>query len=161
MEYWDAYDKDLNKIDGITLVRGEPIPENVYHLVCETVVKHVDGTYLLMQRDFNKHLGGLWELTAGGSALSGETPLECAVRELMEDTAIKAESLTKLGTVYNDKRRTVYCEYLCITDSRKTEVKLQKGKTINYKWVTAEYLKALSNSELACQRTRDWILKNG
>ena len=88
MEYWDAYDKDLNKIDGITLVRGEPIPENVYHLVCETVVKHVDGTYLLMQRDFNKHLGGLWELTAGGSALSGETPLECAVRELMEETGI-------------------------------------------------------------------------
>lgn len=126
MEYWDAYDKDLNKIDGITLVRGEPIPENVYHLVCETVVKHVDGTYLLMQRDFNKHLGGLWELTVGGPALSGETPLECAVRELMEETGIKAESLTKLGTVYNDKRHTVYCEYLCITDSRKTEVKLQK-----------------------------------
>ena len=161
MEYWDAYDKDLNKIDGITLVRGEPIPENVYHLVCETAVKHVDGTYLLMQRDFNKHLGGLRELTAGGSALSGETPLECAVRELMEETGIKAESLTKLGTVYNDKRHTVYCEYLCITDSRKTEVKLQKGETINYKWVTAEYLKTLSNSELACQRTRDLILKNG
>ncbi len=79
----------------------------------------------------------------------------------MEETGIKAESLTKLGTVCNDKRRTVYCEYLCITDSRKTEVKLQKGETINYKWVTAEYLKTLSNSELACQRTRDLILKNG
>ena len=38
----------------------------MYHLVCEVIVKHTDGTYLLMQRDKNKHYGEYWEATAGG-----------------------------------------------------------------------------------------------
>ena len=29
MEIWDAYDENLNKIEGVTLVRGEPIPDGV------------------------------------------------------------------------------------------------------------------------------------
>ena len=63
MEIWDAYDEKLNKIEGMTLVRGEEVPDGVFHLVCEIIVKHTDGTYLLMQRDPRKHLGGMWEAT--------------------------------------------------------------------------------------------------
>lgn len=63
-------DAELNKIDNLTLVRGEKIPDGLYHLVSEIIVRHIDGTYLLMQRDINKHYGGWWEATAGGSALS-------------------------------------------------------------------------------------------
>ena len=48
--------KDFNKIDNVTLVRGENIPDGMYHLVGEIIVKHKDGTYLLMQRDYKKHL---------------------------------------------------------------------------------------------------------
>lgn len=83
-EIWDAYDRQFNRIENTKLIRGESIPDGIYHLVGEIIVRHKDGTFLLMQRDFNKHLGGMWELTAGGSALEGETPLECAIRELKE-----------------------------------------------------------------------------
>ena len=41
MEIWDAYDEKLNKIEGMTLVRGEEVPDGVFHLVCEIIVKHV------------------------------------------------------------------------------------------------------------------------
>lgn len=74
LELWDAYDSNFNRIHGITLRRGETIPDGLYHLVCEILVKHADGSYLLMQRSANKHFGGMWEATAGGSALQGETP---------------------------------------------------------------------------------------
>lgn len=30
-EIWDAYDKHFNKIDNITLVRGEQIPDGIFH----------------------------------------------------------------------------------------------------------------------------------
>ena len=93
MELWDAYDEKLNKIEGKTLVRGEDVPDGVFHLVCEIIVRHADGTYLLMQRDHRKHLGGMWEATAGGSALQGEDPLTCALRELFEETGIEIENL--------------------------------------------------------------------
>lgn len=49
------------------------------------MVRHRDGTCLLMQRDRGKPYGGLWALTAGGSAFKGETPLACASRELKEE----------------------------------------------------------------------------
>ena len=80
-ELWDAYDKKFNKIENTTLVRGEAIPDGIYHLVSEVIVKHTDGSYLLMQRDLRKHHGGEWEVTAGGSALQCENGLEAAIRE--------------------------------------------------------------------------------
>lgn len=61
MELWDAYDEGLNKIDGIVLIRGEQIPNECFRLVCEIIVKHKDGSYLIMQRDKRKHLGGMWD----------------------------------------------------------------------------------------------------
>ena len=51
MEVWDAYNKEFEKIEGMTLIRGEAIPDGVYHLVSDVIVKHADGYYLLMQRD--------------------------------------------------------------------------------------------------------------
>ena len=92
MELWDAYDKDFRKIQGITLIRGEAIPEGIFHLVCDVIVRHADGSYLLMQRDKRKHFGGMWEATAGGSAIQNESPLECAARELQEETGITSET---------------------------------------------------------------------
>ena len=85
-EIWDAYDRQFHKIENITLIRGQNIEDGMYHLVSEIIVKHRDGTYLLMQRDPRKRHGGKWELTAGGSALKGETPHQCALRELREET---------------------------------------------------------------------------
>ena len=100
MELWDAYDKNFQKIPGKTLVRGELIPQGLYHLVCDVIVRHADGVYLLMQRDPRKPWGGMWEATAGGSALAGETPLECAARELREETGIVSTDLRHLCGVF-------------------------------------------------------------
>ena len=79
METWDAYDKDFNKVHNATLIRGEAIPEGLFHLVCDIIVKHTDGSYLLMQRDRCKQFGGMWEATAGGSALQNESPLKIPI----------------------------------------------------------------------------------
>lgn len=152
-EIWDAYDNAFNKIKNVTLVRGESIPDGMYHLVGEVIVKHIDGTYLIMQRDFEKHYGGMWELTAGGSALLGETPLECAVRELREETGIETTKIKEIGRVVNDVRHSLYVEYLCVTDWEKNAVTLQEGETVNYKWVDKKSLLEMSQDELVSSRT--------
>ncbi len=127
MEVWDAYDKEFNRIENMSLIRGESIPEGVFHLVCEVIVKHTDGSYLLMQRDRRKHFGGMWEATAGGSALQGEEPLVCAVRELREETGIDAGELTEVGRVRNDDNHSLYVDFLCVTACDKASVVLQEG----------------------------------
>ncbi len=151
-EIWDAYDRDFNKIENVTLVRGEPIPDGLYHLVCDIVVKHTDGTYLLMQRDLQKNFGGRWELTAGGSALIGETPLEGAMRELREETGIASSDFKELRRVVNEQRHFVCVVYFCLTDCDKNSVTLQEGETIDYKWVTKEEILKMPSDTLASVR---------
>ena len=155
MERWDAYDRNFQKVEGVTLIRGEPIPEGLCHLVCDILVRHRDGTYLLMQRDRRKHYGGMWEATAGGSALQNETPLECAVRELREETGIFSRELTEVGRVQSGN--TVYVEFLCVTDCRKDSVRLQEGETIAYRWVSKEQLLAMQKEELVTERMQEYI----
>lgn len=155
MELWDAYDKAFRKIDGMTLIRGEVIPDGCCHLVCDVIVRHTDGSYLLMQRDPRKHFGGMWEATAGGSAVQGETPPECARRELWEETGLPAADLVHVGqTISHD---TIYMEFLCVTDCDKASVTLQAGETVAYKWVSREELLAMKKSELVTERMHNFL----
>lgn len=157
MEVWDAYNKEFEKIEGMTLIRGEAIPDGVYHLVSDVIVRHADGTYLLMQRDSRKHFGGMWEATAGGSALKGEGPLACAIRELREETGIESEALTELGRVVNDHNHTLYVEFLCVTDCEKEQVTLQEGETSAFRWVTKDELVSMKKDELVTERMQRFI----
>lgn len=152
MELWDAYNEQFELIKGVTFIRGNNIPDGMFHLVCNVAVKHIDGTYLIMQRDFKKHFGGMWELTAGGSAIQGEKPIECAIRELKEETGIISNDLKELGTVVSYENKTIYCDFLCVTDCDKDSVTLQQGETVAYKWISADEIKALSSENLVTKR---------
>ncbi len=78
MEIWDAYYED-GSLAGCDLIRGEKIPDGLYHLVSEVIVRHNDGDFLVMQRDYYKKVyPGLYEATASGCALKGESAEECA-----------------------------------------------------------------------------------
>ena len=156
-ELWDAYNRDFEKVSGVTLVRGDKIPSGLFHLVCDIIVRHKDGEYLLMQRDFYKHFGGMWEATAGGSALKGESALECARRELKEETGIEEATLQEIGRVVREENQSLYVEYLCETDSDKSAIKLQKGETVAFKWVSAKELREMKKSELVTERMQKFI----
>jgi len=147
MEIWDAYHADGTPAGG-TLVRGEPIPEGLYHLVSEILVRHTDGDYLLMQRDLRKPAyPGYYEATAGGSALAGENALACARRELREETGIAADSFAEIGRFVSQD--TIYCQYLCVTGCDKTTVTLQEGETIAYRWITeAEFVDFIHSGQM-------------
>ena len=152
MELWDAYNSNFEKIEGMTLVREEQdkIPAGVYHLVCEVLVKHVDGNYLLMKRDPSKPLyPNMWEATAGGSALQGESAVEGALRELREETGIISETLEQLD--WSCGRTCIHCRFLCVTDCAKDSIKFQQGETCDYRWVTAQELLAMPDTELIGQ----------
>lgn len=157
MELWDAYDAGFHQLEGKFLIRGEPIPDGLFHLVCDILVKHTDGTFLLMKRDPRKHCGGMWEATAGGSALAGETPLACALRELREETGIAASRLTRLGHTVSRDTRAIYVEFLCITGREKNAVSLQAGETSAYKWVTREELERMRKDELVTERMQQYL----
>ena len=157
MELWDAYDEKLNKIEGVTLIRGETIPEGMFHLVSEIFVRHVDGEILLMQRDLKKHFGGMWEATAGGSAIQGDSALLCAKRELYEETGIICNDLIELGIVVSKKHKTIYVEFLAIVDCDKNNITLQEGETIAFKWISQDDLFKMNKEELLTHRVFEFF----
>jgi len=145
MEIWDGYLKD-GTLANKDLVRGESIPEGLYHLVSEALVRHEDGDYLLMQRDFKKHAyGGFFEATAGGSALKGEDKITCMKRELLEETGITPLSYEELGCFISCD--TIFYNFLCITDCDKSSILLQEGETISYKWLSEKDFSDFVNSD--------------
>lgn len=163
MEIWDAYFPDGTPA-GCDLVRGEPVPDGLYHLVSEMIVRHTDGEYLLMQRDPRKpNYGGYYEATAGGSALKGEDSLACARRELREETGITAGTFSKIGHFVSHD--TIYETFLCVTDCPKDCVALQEGETVSYRWISEEELIAFVNSDamidVQYQRYLPWLKKMG
>ena len=147
MELWDAYLKD-GTLASCDLVRGEPIPKGLYHLVCEILVRHIDGEYLLMMRDTRKpNYGGYYEATAGGSALKGEDILSCAKRELLEETGISADNFTEIGEFISHD--TIYHNFLCVTNCKKSSILLQEGETISYKWISEdEFIRFVNSNDM-------------
>ncbi len=161
VEVWDCYDEDFNLVKDKVLIRGQEasFSSNEYHMVCDIAVRHVDGTYLLMQRDFRKEgYPGKWEFTAGGSALKGESPLGCAKRELFEETDLIADSIHEVGRMTVAKNHSHYVEYMAIVSCAKDSVVLQDGETIDFKWMEkAELLE--KKEELATWRIFELLPK--
>ena len=153
MEIWDLYDRE-GKPTGETFERTHGsylnIPEGRYHLVCDILVKHVDGTYLMTKRHMSKDVyPGYWEASAGGSAVSGEDPITCAKRELFEETGIVADEFMLISHTFRDKSHSMFYSYLVVTDCPKDSVVLQEGETTEYKWVDVAGLLEYVDSDLA------------
>lgn len=86
MELWDVYDINRNKT-GKTAVRGEGLPEGGYHLVC---MSHYgsDGRCHSAAPAVQARFSNLWDVSAGGSAVAGETSAAAAMREVREEIGV-------------------------------------------------------------------------
>lgn len=144
MEKWNAYTKD-GRITDTELIRGEPIPKGLYHLVCEVLVRHEDGSYLCMKRSMEKpNYPGYYEATAGGSALMGEDKLQCVRRELFEETGIIGDRFEEVGYTIDEENQCLMHSFVCCVNCDKRAIRLQAGETEDYKWMTeAEFIEFL------------------
>ncbi len=137
MEIWDLYDEHGQKTGEIwERSRARKIPEGRFHIVCDILIRHQDGEFLLTLRDPDKDIyPGCLEASAGGSALAGETPDQAAHREMQEETGLTAEKLELIGTTWKPQSRSVIYAYLGVVSCEKDSVRLQPGETVQYQWV--------------------------
>lgn len=149
MEKWNGYTRD-GRLTDVVLTRDEPLPDGIYHITCEAVVRHIDGDYLLMLRDKDKPLyPGRWEIGSAGSALFGESPIDCIKRELYEETGIICDDFAFISEFIGDDTQYIMKSYLCVTARDKTDIKLQPGETVGYKWLTeSEFIDFINSDEI-------------
>ena len=88
MELWDLYTNEREKT-GLVMKRGEPMPKGYCRLVVHICVFNTAGELLIQHRHPEKGVfPSLWDLSAGGCAVSGETSRTAAARELFEELGI-------------------------------------------------------------------------
>ncbi len=109
MELWDLYTLD-RELTGKEHIRGEELPENLYHLVVHVWIKNSRGEYLISQRSANRPTFPLMWECVGGSVLKGESSIDGAIREAKEEVGVELQH-------YNGK--LVFSKVRKIVDGKK------------------------------------------
>ena len=159
IEYLDLYDENGN-FTGETMERGDPIPAGRFYYIAKIFITDGKGKLLVTKRHPNKHHPNLWECT-GGVVTAGETPLEGAVRELFEETGIKAlpDELEFIGVYTNREKSYKSYKYLLRKDIALSELRLQPEEVTDAKWVTAEKFSAMNDAGLVVPSVFERYLK--
>ena len=91
MELFDLYTAEREKT-GRTMVRGEPTPEGFYRIVVHVCIFNPEGQMLIQQRQpFKEGWSNLWDITVGGSAISGDSSRSAAERETREELGLSVD----------------------------------------------------------------------
>ncbi|MDR3085666.1 MAG: NUDIX domain-containing protein [Christensenellaceae bacterium] len=132
-ELWDLYDENGTKT-GETAPRGasnatQHLPKGRYHLVAAIWVCAPDGRFLLIRRAPGKIFPLYWAYP-GGSALVGESGLQAALRETMEETGLALSP--EAGRLFCRCRSedSIYDVWLFRQEIDLDGVVLQAGETI-------------------------------
>jgi len=138
MEHWDLYDRDRQKTGEIHL-RGEKMPPERFHLVVQVVIFGSDGRMLIQQRQRDK-IGwpGMWDFSAAGSAVAGDSSLDAAIREVQEELGLTLapEELQPVLTMHGD---SFFCDiYLVHRDAAIEELSLQETEVQAVRWASEE-----------------------
>ncbi|WP_017472916.1 NUDIX hydrolase [Amphibacillus jilinensis] len=145
MEIWDIYDKD-RRLTGETIERGASLKQQDYHLVVHVCIFNTNGEMLIQQRQsFKKGWSNLWDITVGGSAVSGDTSQLAAEREVFEEIgyAINLSNCRPSLTIHADDAFDDI--YLLEEDLDIKQLKLQYEEVQNVKWATEQEIISLVN----------------
>lgn len=141
MEKWDAYDA-MGRLTGDVLVRDEPIPEGLYHLVAHIWYRNRKGELLVQRRALSRPLApGLWACT-GGSALKGEDIEMALRRESMEEMGIEPDLERSLHVVSYTTKDSYTRVYIVPWEGDPKSLKLQEEEVMDAKWISRAELEA-------------------
>lgn len=148
MEFWDVYDKN-RKPKGYRILRGgdRRLGKDEYHLTAHVCVFSSDGKMLIQKRaEFKGLWGGLWDITAGGSVLAGESTAQGAERELYEELGIKAGFVGTAPnmTFYHSDCISDY--FLLKKDVQLDELVMQSSEVCSARWADSEEIVAMIRS---------------
>lgn len=137
-ELWDVYDENRN-LTGRLHRRGDFLEEGDYHLVVHIWLLNSKGEFLLTKRAPNKGFPNTWE-TPGGAAQAGDDSLKAALREVHEETGLKALP-ENAELLFEFRREDDFCDvWLIRQDFSLEDVVLLEGETIDKTYADSKEL---------------------
>ena len=157
MEFNDIYDGQ-RKLTGRIHKRGTPWESGEYGLVVCVWVYDGRGNLFMTRRAPGKSFAGTWE-NSGGAAQAGETSLQAIVRELYEETGIRAEA-EEFELLDSGRDQNAFFDFYCLKKQFSlSEVKLQPGETDDAKWVSFAQVHEMIKAGHICQVIANQFLR--
>lgn len=149
MEWNDIYDRD-RKLTGRVHKRGTAWKNGEYGMVVCVWVYDGKGHLLLTRRAPGKTVAGTWE-NSGGAVKAGEDSRTAIVRELFEETGIRAhrEEFELLDSCTEGK--THYDHFCLHCDVAVEQIVLQPGETDAVQWATFAQIHKMIQSKQICK----------
>ena len=138
MELFDLYTADRRKT-GKTMVRGEPVPEGFYRMVIHVCIFDEAGRMLIQQRQpFKDGWPDRWDISVGGSAVTGDSSSSAAERETMEELGLPIDLTDERPslTVYFERGFDDY--YVLTKDIDLDTLNLQPEEVQAVRWAGPE-----------------------
>ena len=139
-EIWDLY--DASRIPtGKKHMRCEPMKNGEYHMVVHVCIFNDRNEMLIQKRQPFKHgWPNMWDLTASGSALSGESSQQAAMRETKEEIGLDID-LNDVRPHFTINFERGFDDYYIIEENVDIkELSLQKEEVQQVKWADKEQL---------------------
>lgn len=138
LEKWDLYTKD-RIVTGKTICRGEKVPEGYFRTVVHVAIFNSKGEMLIQQRQTDKKLWpNLWDVTVGGSVIAGESSVEAAERETLEEIGYKLDLNNERPAFTIDFDEGFDDCYLVVRDLNINTLVLQEEEVQAVKWASKE-----------------------
>lgn len=143
MEQWDIYDKYRQKT-GFTHERGNPMKEGDYHLVVHVWIVNDKGEFLIQKRQsWKEGCPNMWDGSAAGSAVLGDSSKEAAIRETKEELGIDLD-INKGEILFTIKFSRGFDDiWLVRQNVDLSELELQYEEVADAKWAGEEEIKAM------------------
>lgn len=142
MEIWDILDENGNTT-GRTIIRGEKLKAEEYHLVVHIWIINSKGEILIQKRpEHLKFAPGVWA-TTGGSAIQGEDSITAACRETKEELGIEIDMSSILGPLTHKRKDDFTDIWIVKQDIELANIILQKEEVSDVKWVSTKELKQM------------------
>lgn len=143
MEVWDLYDKNRIKMDK-RAVRGSILEEGFYHVVAHVIIFNHNGEMLIQHRQKDKEgWPDLWDLTAGGSVLSGETSEEGAMREVREEIGYSVDLTNQRPHMTINFGQGFDDFYFVMDDVNLDTLVLQDEEVQDVQWANLEQIQSM------------------
>ena len=149
MEMFDIYDFSRIKT-GESMTSGTPVPNGFYRIVVRICVFNSNGEMLIQQRQpFMDGWCGLWDISCGGSAISGETSQQAAERELFEELGISVSFKNTAPSLTASHPTKGYFDdvYIVNKDIELSQLNFQYEEVKTAKWAScSEILQMIENN---------------
>ncbi len=147
MEQWDLFNEDRTPT-GKIINKGEKIEGRLCRQVVHVIIFNDNNEMLIQQRQSGRKLWPeMWDVSVGGSSIAGETQVQAAERETLEELGIKVD-LSEERPYFTINFNNGFDDFFIIKKNIDlASITMQLEEVKDYKWASYDEIMAMVENE--------------